>query len=133
MASPDETSALEIIRQHLLDDHIFADNYFSAPPQISRTTSDSSSLTSEITPIDPNNPVYFTFAPINYGNSNPAPCIEFSSTLLTTKIETDTFLEFRPDPLPADRRPSLSVAIPPAAAARHYRGEYVNKSLVNTF
>ncbi|CAA0834533.1 Ethylene-responsive transcription factor ERF105 [Striga hermonthica] len=134
MASPDESSALEIIRQHLLDDYAFAENYcpsasFSSDSQISRTSSTASEITSSI---DPSNPLYFTFAPINHGNCNPAPILDFSA-FSGPKVEPDAFLEFQPSPpaaKKADRKPSLNIAIPksnsgagaPAAAERHYRG-----------
>nr|QGV85760.1 transcription factor [Lavandula angustifolia] len=50
MASPDENSALEIIRQHLLDDFAFAETYCtSSTSQISRTSSSSSSTLSDLT------------------------------------------------------------------------------------
>ncbi|GER50828.1 ethylene-responsive transcription factor 5 [Striga asiatica] len=133
MTSPDETSALEIIRQHLLDDYAFAANYcpsasFSSDSQISRTSSTASEITSSI---DPSHPVYFTFAPVNHGNCNPAPILDFSG-FSGPKVEPDAFLEFQPSPpaaRKADRKPSLNIAIPksnsggaPAAAERHYRG-----------
>lgn len=51
MAFPYETSALEIIRQHLLDDYAFAENYCSSQSRshISRTSSSTSSTLSDLT------------------------------------------------------------------------------------
>ncbi|XP_057778531.1 ethylene-responsive transcription factor 5-like [Salvia miltiorrhiza] len=52
MASPDETSALDLIRQHLLDDFAFAETYCSSQSQISRTSSSTSSNLSDLTTAD---------------------------------------------------------------------------------
>ncbi|KAK6155945.1 hypothetical protein DH2020_010193 [Rehmannia glutinosa] len=133
MASSDESSALEIIRQHLLDDFAFMENYcpsaanFSSESQISRTSSDCSSVISEITnnscsssSMDQITPT-FTFATVNNTSSN----LEFSN-FFTPKIERDVnYLEFETKPQTTvtvsnpvkqknftERKPSLNIAIP---------------------
>ncbi|KAH6790474.1 hypothetical protein C2S51_005480 [Perilla frutescens var. frutescens] len=111
MASPDETSALDLIRQHLLDDFAFAENYYnSSQSQISRTSSSTSSTLSSCSFISPDN-----------------ECFEFE-----TKPQIMREKNF------AERKPSLNIAIPKltkklnpiafqvvenkADDRRHYRG-----------
>ncbi|KAL6580627.1 DNA-binding domain containing protein [Orobanche minor] len=117
MASPDENSVLEIIRQHLfLDDFAFVENYcpsasFSSESQISRTSSNSSSVV-----IDQNTSV-FTFATLDNDNNSTTPNLEFSS-YFSPKSEPDNSLRFETKPQAvrktsfADRKPSLNIAVP---------------------
>ncbi|KAG6415980.1 hypothetical protein SASPL_123401 [Salvia splendens] len=100
MASPVESSTLEIIRQHLLDDHAFAQFYFSqslsqSQSQISRTSSSTSSTLSD----------------------------------LTTNLQFDAEFETKPLKISAREKvkPALNISIPSeihisAVQARHYRG-----------
>ncbi|KAL3645162.1 DNA-binding domain protein [Castilleja foliolosa] len=138
MASSDESSALEIIRQHLLDDFAFAEIYcpsssFSSESQISRTSSNSSSVISEITSsssMDLNNYVSmptFTF---------PTQSTDFSSNFfISPKDEQNNLLEFEKTPQiekQSRKKSSLNIAIPKANKSpaqksgggdqRHYRG-----------
>ncbi|KAI3471013.1 hypothetical protein Pfo_027676 [Paulownia fortunei] len=147
MASPDENSALEIIRQHLLDDFAFLENYcpsaaFSIDQsQISRTSSTSSSVVSEPTNASSSSSTdqtsvfvpTFSFASTNNTSSN----LEFS-TLFSPKMEFE-YLEFETKPQIntsnptkqknfAERKPSLNIAIPQQTVQecpgerQHYRG-----------
>ncbi|KAL3647529.1 DNA-binding domain protein [Castilleja foliolosa] len=144
MASPDESSALEIIRQHLLDDFAFAEIYcpslsFSSESQISRTSSNSSSVISEITSsMELNNYPNFTFSTVvSNNNNNITPSPDFSSNFfLSPKSEQSNLFEFERTPQiekPNRKKPSLNIAIPksnnPAPAKksgggdqRRYRG-----------
>ncbi|KAL6509416.1 DNA-binding domain containing protein [Orobanche gracilis] len=146
MASPDESSALEIIRQHLfLDDFAFVENYcpsasFSSESQISRTSSDSGSVVIE------QNTSVFTFATLDNDNNSTTPNLEFSS-YFGPKSEPDNSLGFEFEIKPqtvrktsfADRKPSLNIAVPKSSKSqgkaigriggeevsgdrRHYRG-----------
>ncbi|KAL1559316.1 ethylene-responsive transcription factor 5-like [Salvia divinorum] len=94
MASPVESSALEIIRQHLLDDHAFAQNYCSSQSQsqISRTSSSTSSTLSDLT-----------------------TGLQFDAEF-ETKPQINSVRE--------KVKPSLNIAIPREInkACRHYRG-----------
>ncbi|XP_051138408.1 ethylene-responsive transcription factor 5-like [Andrographis paniculata] len=128
---PDECSALELIRQHLLDDGAFAETYGN----ISRTSSNSSSVISELTmnstscsSIDHSNTQFnpnFSFSAV----SSRASSIEFSSNFYTPKSEGE-YLEFEMKPQIGtnetsikrknftERKPSLNIAIPtPSATA----------------
>ncbi|KAL2248556.1 ethylene-responsive transcription factor 5 [Sesamum indicum] len=111
MASPDQSSALEIIRQHLLDDSAFIQNYCpssalssSDQSQISRTSSYSSSSSDQ------------------------------TSVYVSPKREFE-YLEFETKPQRnlSERKPSLHIAIPQvnkklqnveanSGEGRHYRG-----------
>ncbi|KAI3458359.1 hypothetical protein Pfo_015022 [Paulownia fortunei] len=134
MASPGESSALEIIRQHLLDDFAFMENYcssaaFSSESQISRTSSNCSSIVSEITnnsssssSVEQTASVFlptFSFATTN----NTSSTLELSS-FFSSRVEHDQYLEFETKPQIVstsnpvkqknftERKPSLNIAIP---------------------
>ncbi|KAL6541705.1 DNA-binding domain containing protein [Orobanche gracilis] len=117
MASPDESSVLEIIRQHLfLDDFAFVENYcpsvsFSSESQISRTSSNSSSVV-----IDQNIPV-FTFATLDNDNNSTTPNLEFSS-YFSPKSEPETKPRTVRKTSFADRKPSLNIAVPKSSKGR---------------
>jgi EREBP-like factor len=137
MASPDESSALEIIRQHLLDDFAFTENYcssaaFSSDCQISRTSSNASSLVSELT--NNSSSSSSSSSSIEKTNSHFVSTLRFqtrdytsssfeSSRFCTPKVERE-YLEFETKPQIVsisnslnpksftERKPSLSIAIP---------------------
>ncbi|PIN17894.1 hypothetical protein CDL12_09442 [Handroanthus impetiginosus] len=120
MASPAESSALEIIRQHLLDDHAFMENYCPSDAklsssdqfhQISRTSSNSSCSSSSSCSIE--KPAASVFMP--------------TFSFFTPKAEHDyQYLEFETKPQISsnsnhvkqksftERKPSLNIAIPNA-------------------
>lgn len=125
MASPDENSALEIIRQHLLDDLAFMENYCSSESQISRTSSSSSSIISELT----NNST--SSSSIEQPASVFMPTFSFTTTDSTSSslefsgfFSSHDYLEFEtkpqivspPNPIKeknfTERKPSLNIAIP---------------------
>ncbi|CAI9762342.1 unnamed protein product [Fraxinus pennsylvanica] len=113
-SSPDDCSTLEIIRQHLLDDFAFMETY--CPPssfpesQISRTSSSSSSLISELTTsssvFDPN----FSFENKNNTSTN----LEYSG-FFSSKTDYD-YSEFETKPVKqtnfSERKPSLNICVP---------------------
>lgn len=129
MASPDESSALEIIRQHLLDDSAFLQTYCSSPvfdsdnSQISRTSSNSSSVLSELTnsstsssSVEQSSSV---FMPVFTATSN----LEFSGFFRSEAAPEFLEFETKPrilcsssDPMKqknfSERKPSLNIAIP---------------------
>lgn len=134
MASPDESFTLEIIRQHLLDDFTFGENYcssaaFSSDSQISRTSSNACSLVFELTKnsisssstIDQTNSHFLPTLRFHTKN-NKSSSFEFSRSC-TPKVEHE-YLEFETKPQivsPSnsikptcftERKPSLSIAIP---------------------
>lgn len=136
MASLDENSALDLIRQHLLDDSAFAENYCSSESQISisRTSSSTSSIISDLT-----NSSASSFSSIDQPSAFVPPFafttsdnFEFSS-FFSSKKDLD-YLEFetKPEKNFNERKPSLNIAIPKPAAlpverkvehnSRHYRG-----------
>jgi EREBP-like factor len=138
MASPDESLALEIIRQHLLDDSAFMENYcpplaFSSDQSLlSRSSSSSSDQTSAF-------------------SNNTCSSLEFLTTSYSPKREFE-YLEFETKPQIstanpnkhksfAERKPLLNIVIPQgnqkqnpgvkaveravqgyAGERRHYRG-----------
>ncbi|XP_073043342.1 ethylene-responsive transcription factor 5-like [Primulina eburnea] len=123
MASPDESSALELIRQHLLDDSAFMENYcpdasFSSESHISGTSSSSGSVVSEITnnscssscSIDQS----LAFSPVNLSFSSRSYSGNISS-FLAPKTECE-FLGFETKPKLCksltERKPSLNISIP---------------------
>ncbi|KAG8381573.1 hypothetical protein BUALT_Bualt06G0135600 [Buddleja alternifolia] len=98
MALPDESSALETIRQHLLDDFAFMENYCSFSSnqsQISRTSSDSSAISSSSS-IDHSTCTYQT--DFSFSTAKPE-CFEFE-----TKPQIVTTA--------GKKKPSLNIAIP---------------------
>ncbi|KAL0321691.1 UNVERIFIED_CONTAM: Ethylene-responsive transcription factor 5 [Sesamum calycinum] len=131
MASPDESSALEIIRQHLLDDSAFLQTYCSSPvfdsdnSQISRTSSNSSSVLSELTNTSTSSSSAeqgaSVFMPVFTATSNN---LEFSAGFFRSEDDPDYFeFETKPrilsgssDPVKqknfSERKPSLNIAIP---------------------
>ncbi|XP_075493235.1 ethylene-responsive transcription factor 5-like [Primulina tabacum] len=120
MASPDESSALELIRQHLLDDLAFIENYcpFSSESQISGTSNSSDSVVSEVTnnscssscSIDQS----FAFSPANLSFSGSSYSTNIYG-LLAPKTECE-FLGFETKPEVCasftERKPSLNISIP---------------------
>ncbi|KAK4436393.1 Ethylene-responsive transcription factor 5 [Sesamum alatum] len=118
MGSPDESSALEIIRQHLLDDSAFIQNYCpstvlssSEQSQISRTASSSSSFSSSSSDRTSVFSSYFS----------PKREVEY------LEFETKSQRNF------SERKPLLQIAIPQvnkklqkveecSGEGRHYRG-----------
>lgn len=104
MASPDETSALDLIRQHLLDDSAFAQTYC----QISRTSSSSSSTFSDLTT-----------------NSSSSNHLEFETTKLQRKPSLNIAI---PRATKISSSPAAAFQATAAAAEvdsgerRHYRG-----------
>ncbi|KAL2526997.1 AP2/ERF domain-containing protein [Abeliophyllum distichum] len=109
MASSDSSTQLEIIRQHLLDDFAFMENY-CPDSQISRTSSSSSSLISDITTdssfFNPN----FSFQ----NKNNTRESLEYSG-FFSSKIDYD-YSEFETKPVKqtnfCERKPSLNISIP---------------------
>ncbi|KAK4431697.1 Ethylene-responsive transcription factor 5 [Sesamum alatum] len=121
MASPDESSALEIIRQHLLDDSAFLQTYCSSAvsdnSQISRTSSNSSSVLSELTNTSTSSSSVeqistCVFMPVFTATRNH----EFSG-FFGSEAEPE-FLDFETKPRIlkhnnfSERKPSLNIAIP---------------------
>lgn len=113
-SSPDDCSTLEIIRQHLLDDFAFVETYCPPPSfpesQISRTSSSSSSLISELTTgssvFNPN----FSFE----NKNNTSTSLEYSGFFSS---ETDyDYSEFEIKPVKqtnfCERKPSLNICVP---------------------
>ncbi|XP_073123332.1 ethylene-responsive transcription factor 5-like [Henckelia pumila] len=124
MASPDESSALDLIRQHLLDDSAFMEHYcpdagFSSESQISGTCSSSDSVVTEIT----NNSCSsscsmdqsFAFSPANLSFSSSSNYSTNISSFLAPKTESE-FSGFETEPKFcksfAERKPSLNISIP---------------------
>ncbi|KAL2550067.1 Ethylene-responsive transcription factor 5 [Forsythia ovata] len=109
MASSDSSTQLEIIRQHLLDDFAFMENY-CPESQISRTSSSSSSLISDITTdtslFNPN----FSFE----NHNNTMQNLEYSG-FFSSKTDYD-YSEFETKPVKqtnfSERKPSLNISIP---------------------
>ncbi|KAL2526998.1 Ethylene-responsive transcription factor [Abeliophyllum distichum] len=109
MASSDSSTQLEIIRQHLLDDFAFMENY-CPESQISRTSSSSSSLISDITTdssfFNPN----FSFE----NKNNTRESLEYSG-FFSSKIDYD-YSEFETKPVKqtnfCERKPLLNISIP---------------------
>ncbi|KAL8049958.1 hypothetical protein ABFX02_06G052400 [Erythranthe guttata] len=116
MGSPDESSALEIIRQHLLDDFAFMENYCSSDSQISRTSSSCSSVLSELTNTSVNNieqtttsvfdPAAFTFS------TTDAAAVGFPGFFGSKVEHHELYLDFETKPQIVKQKPSLNIAIP---------------------
>ncbi|KZV37246.1 ethylene-responsive transcription factor 5-like [Dorcoceras hygrometricum] len=111
MASPDESSALELIRQHLLDDFAFMENYcptaaFPSESYVSGTSSSSGSVVSEIT-----NNSCSSSCSIDQSFAFPPAKLSF----LAPKAECE-FLGFKTKPEVStsftERKPSLNITIP---------------------
>lgn len=128
MASSDESSALEIIRHHLLDDFAFMENYCSSAAnftssdqsqKISRASSSSSSVLSEFT----NNSTSSSSASSSIEKAAPSVFMPTCS-FFSPKAEHDQYLEFETKPQIlstsnyiahknfTERKPSLNIAIP---------------------
>lgn len=98
MASPDQNSTLESIRQHLFDDFGLLDTYTcSSDSQISRTSSNSSSVISDL-----------SFSSSNDSSSSPG----FSS--LFGRSNDSKFIDFEAKPRKSftERKPLLNISIP---------------------
>ncbi|KAL7107417.1 hypothetical protein ACP275_06G052800 [Erythranthe tilingii] len=123
MGSPDESSALEIIRQHLLDDFAFMENYCSSDSQISRTSSSCSSVLSELTnasitsSTSINEQTTSVFNPAAFTFSTTAAAVGFPG-FFGSKVEHELYLDFETKPQIlkqnnfTERKPSLNIAIP---------------------
>ncbi|KAL8539522.1 hypothetical protein ACS0TY_001217 [Phlomoides rotata] len=119
MASQDENSALDLIRQHLLDDFAFAENYCSSKSHISisRTSSSTSSIISDLTnnsssisSID--QPAAYV-PPFTFTTSdNSASNFEISSFFSSRKDHDYLEFETKPQKNFNERKPSLNIAIP---------------------
>lgn len=126
MASPDESSALDLIRQHLLDDYSFAPTFFVSPLDFSNLpeahfpqNSNSQSPSFEL-----NNPSTTEHQFRNYSDSSPNRIDNFEfETKPQSPNRIDSFeFETKPQimtPKPSsklsERRPSINISIPPPA------------------
>ncbi|XP_073145316.1 ethylene-responsive transcription factor 5-like [Henckelia pumila] len=99
MASPHENSALESICQHLFDDFGFLDTHAacSSDSQISRTSSNSSSVISDLTFSSPRDSCSSPGFSSLFGLCNDSKVIDF---------------EAKPKKNFTERKPSLNIAIP---------------------
>ncbi|XP_022858417.1 ethylene-responsive transcription factor 5-like, partial [Olea europaea var. sylvestris] len=112
-SSSDDSSTLEIIRQHLLDDFAFMETYCPvssfSESQISRTSSSSSTVISEHTTGSVFNPD-FSFDNKNNTSTN----LEYSG-VFSSKTDYD-YSEFETKPVKqtnfSERKPSLNICIP---------------------
>ncbi|KAG8390228.1 hypothetical protein BUALT_Bualt01G0062000 [Buddleja alternifolia] len=120
MASSGENSALEIIRQHLLDDFVFAENYcpFPSESQISRTSSTSSTITNNTTSDFEFSSLFSSTNELQFETKPEISTFEFE-----TKPEISTFSAKKPKTF-AERKPTLNIAIPgeDSGERRRYRG-----------
>lgn len=82
MASPDQTSALETIRQHLLDDFAFIDNYSSFSPHQSQISTISTSSSSSSSSSNSTNSINLDFS------SKRKPSLNIAIPQPNKKLET---------------------------------------------
>ncbi|MCD9639108.1 hypothetical protein HAX54_023411 [Datura stramonium] len=117
-----DSSSLDLIRQHLLDDVVFMENYCSSSSETSSTLySQSSSISDSLESLvsDLKTESNFSFYP-NYinttNNTAQSSILEFSSFCNSPKTELINSSEFQAKPQKKksfnDRKPSLNISIP---------------------
>lgn len=112
MASPDESSALDIIRQHLLDDYSFTQTFFISPLDFSNLpkTHFPQNSNSQSPSFELNNPSTTEHQFRNYSDSSPNRIDNFE---FETKPQIMTP---KPSSKLSERRPSINISIPAAAS-----------------